>query len=657
MSVDIKISSTTKAEIALKAIEGAEPEKLSKEFDISVNKINSWTAELRKSACQVFNGQNSDLPSFPIANMQNRYVELLNSILQATPQGVVVFDYKGKIIAYNNRFADMLNVPDNIMKTGSLDKILPILKENVDDRANFNRRIKAFLQNLDETSEETFKMNNGRILHQVTIPQMFDDKMVGSVTSVYDITEREQARQKLKKSNQLLDSITTNVHEAILRSTPDDGLVYVNEAFVEMFGYDSKEEVLKNPPQSYYKDPQKRIVLLDKLFENKEFKNEEVCFLRKDGSIFWGLESEKLVTDGEQIYIDAVINDITERKNAEEELRLSEEKYRTILDNIEDGYFETDLNGDFTFVNNSLCEIMGYPEEELIGMNNRDYMSKYNAEKVFKAFNRVYRTGKPEKGYNWEIYDRHNEKCYVEASVTLIRDAEEVAVGFRGIVRDITKRKKQEEQIRSSLKEKEALLSEIHHRVKNNLAVISGLLYLQSDKTEDPSARQLLEQSQSRINSMALIHEMLYDNQYFSSVDPGEYIRQLVDHISTNMQQKGENIEVQIETGDIELDMNTAVPCALIINELMTNAFKYAFKNNALGKILVRFMPEGVDHYLLEITDNGVGLPEGFEIKKQSEQSLGLFLVNTLVKQIGGTMEVISDNGTCFKIRFPDTQD
>lgn len=651
MAADTKISSTTKAEIALKVIAGAEPGQLSKELDIPVNNINSWVAKLRNSATQVFE-EDSELLSFSISNLQNRYVELLNSILQATPQGVVVFDYKGNILAYNKRFADMLNVPDKVMKTGSLDKILPILKENVADRTTFDGRIEAFLQNLDETNEETFRMKDGRILHQVTIPQVFDGKMIGSVTSVTDITEREQARQKLKESNQLLDSVTTNVHEAILRSTPDDGLIYVNEAFVKMFGYDSKEEVLKNPPQNYYSNPQRRLELLNKLIEGKEFKNEEVCFLRKDGSTFWGLESEKLIRDGDKIYIDAVINDITERKQAEEELRLSEEKYRTILDNIEDGYFETDLEGNFTLVNDSLTEILGYPEEELIGMNNRDYMNKHNAEKVFKAFNRVYRTGKPEKGYNWEIRTKHNEKRYVEASVTLVCDADNNPMGFRGIVRDITKRKKQEEQIRSSLKEKEALLSEIHHRVKNNLAVISGLLYLQSDKTQDPAARQLLEQSQSRINSMALIHEMLYDNQYFSSVDPGEYIRQLVDHISTNMQQQEKNIVVQIETGDIELDMNTAIPCALIINELMTNAFKYAFEKGKPGKILVRFLPEG-DNYLLEISDNGVGLPEDFEFKKQSEESLGLFLVNTLVKQLGGTMVVASKNGTCFKITFP----
>lgn len=653
MAGDIKISSGTKADLALKVIEGAEPRQLSKEYDIPVKNIQRWANKLKESASLIFNEEdNFDLPCLPISSMQNRYIDLLNSILQATPQGVIVFDYKGNIIASNKRFAEMVNVPDHILETGSLEKILPILKENVKDRKSFDHRIEAFLQNLDETNEETFRMTDGRILHQVTIPQMFRGKMIGSVTSVTDITSREKARERLKESNQLLDSITTNVNEAIFRSTPDDGLIYVNNAFVEMFGYDTKKEIVEIPPQNLYRCPQKRDELIKKLINNKEFKNEEVHFLRKDGTTFWGLENNTLVTYEDRIYIDGVINDVTERKKAEQELRLSEEKYRTILDNIEDGYFETDLEGNFTFVNNSLSEIMSYSEDQLIGMNNRDYMDKHNAEKVFEAFNRVYRTGKPEKGYNWEITTRHGEKRYVEASVTLMCNAEDEPVGFRGIVRDITHRKKQEEKIRSSLKEKEALLSEIHHRVKNNLAVISGLLYLQSDKTDDPSAQKLLEQSQSRINSMALIHEMLYDNQYFSSVDPGEYIRQLVDHISSNMQKGDKNIEVQIETGDIELDMNTAIPCALIINELMTNAFKYAFNENKQGKIFVRFLPDDENNYLLEIADNGMGLPEDFEVKKKSEQGLGLFLVDTLVQQIGGTMEVISDKGTKFRIRF-----
>lgn len=657
MAADIKVTPGTKAEIALKLLKGVDPQLLSGEYGFPVNRIESWAAELERSAISFFeDGETAEPESFPFTDTHtmHRYTGLLRSILQATPQGIVVFDSSGKIVTYNRRFVEMLNIPERIMNTGSLQKILPMFKRNVVDPETFDERIETFLQNRDAVNEEVFTMKDGRILHQVTIPQIFDGEVVGSVTSVSDITAKEQARQKLKEFNQLLDSITANVSEAILRSTPDDGLIFVNDAFVEMFGYDSKEEVFEQPPRTFYAEDRKREVLMTKLTENGQFKNEEVLFKRKDGSTFWGLESNTLVEYGNQIYIDAVINDITERKKAEEELRLSEEKYRTILDNIEDGYFETDLAGNFTFVNDSLCKILGYPGEDLIGMNNREYMDEGNARKVFEAFNRVYETGEPEKGYNWVIINRTGEKRYVEASVTLKRDSDGEPAGFRGIARDITRRKRQEHQIRASLKEKEALLSEIHHRVKNNLAVISGLLYLQTDKTDDPAARQLLEQSQNRINSMALIHEMLYDNQSFSSVDPGEYIRQLVEHISNNLHQKNQDIEVQIETGEIELDMNTAVPCALIINELMTNSYKYAFKGRDSGRIVVRFLRDKEGGYLLEIADNGVGLPADFEIKQKSEQSLGLFLVDTLVQQIGGTIEISSGSGggACFSIRF-----
>ena len=142
--------------------------------------------------------------------------------------------------------------------------------------------------------------------------------------------------------------------------------------------------------------------------------------------------------------------DITERKQTEEALRSSEEKYRTILENIEDGYFEVDIAGNFTFFNDSLCRIYGYPREEMMGMNNRQYTDQENAKKLFQAFNKVYRTGESTKELDWEIIRKDGARRSIEASVSLIKDPSDNRIGFRGIIRDITERKRAEEALRES---------------------------------------------------------------------------------------------------------------------------------------------------------------------------------------------------------------
>jgi len=152
---------------------------------------------------------------------------------------------------------------------------------------------------------------------------------------------------------------------------------------------------------------------------------------------------------------DKLMEEIAERKQAEEALRESEDKYRTILVSIEDGYFEVDIPGNFTFFNNSLCKILGYPKDEVMGMNNRQYTDKENAKKLYETFNKVYKTGKPEKGFDWKIIRKDCTKRYVEASVSLMKNAEDKPIGFRGIVRDVTERKRAEEELGAAAGERQ----------------------------------------------------------------------------------------------------------------------------------------------------------------------------------------------------------
>lgn len=203
--------------------------------------------------------------------------------------------------------------------------------------------------------------------------------------------------------------------------------------------------------------------------------------------------------------------------------------------------------------------------------------------------------------------------------------------------------------IKENLREKETLLAEIHHRVKNNLAVISGLLQLESQNAEDERTENILKNSQLRIHSMATVHEMLYEAKNFNKLSFSDFVSQMVDSIKDIYARNSSNIEINLNTDDVNLNVNQAVPCGLIINELVTNAFKHAYPNGGSGKIEISFH-EKQKQLLLEIKDDGVGLPEDFSLEKS--ESLGFTLVRILSKQLQANVSIEAQDGTTISVVF-----
>ncbi|MBI4824888.1 MAG: GAF domain-containing protein [Nitrospirae bacterium] len=217
---------------------------------------------------------------------------------------------------------------------------------------------------------------------------------------------------------------------------------------------------------------------------------------------------------------------------------------------------------------------------------------------------------------------------------------------------DITDRKRDEEKIKASLAEKEVLLREIHHRVKNNLQIVSSMLHLQSGYIRDEQSLATLRESKNRIDMMALIHEKLYQSKSMARIDFQEYIDELVTSLCITYGVNTDTIRPEIHAEGISFDINTAIPCGLIINELVSNCFKHAFPNGRTGGITVSIYPAGEGKFTLTVSDNGIGLPEGLDFKKTD--TLGLKLVSALAGQLDGSVEVVRDAGTTFKITFPE---
>ena len=316
----------------------------------------------------------------------------------------------------------------------------------------------------------------------------------------------------------------------------------------------------------------------------------------------------------------------------------------------------TDINGNIEYVNPKFAQLTGYTSEEAIGNNTRILKSGKTPPEEYKELWKTITSGKEWMGQFCNS-KKNGELYWESASISPVKNAEGVISRFIAVKEDITERKKSEEQIKASLKEKEILLAEIHHRVKNNMQIISSLLRLQAENIKDKRLLDIFQESQNRIRSMALIHEDLYQNNDLSKIDFHEYAQTLTARLVVSFGVDPDRIITSVNIDNIFLGIDVAVPCGLILNELLTNSLKYAFPplynqvsgEGRDGKICIDFHSEN-DKYFLTYSDNGVGLPENLDF--QNTKTMGLNLINGLVKQINGTIELNRSEGTEFKIIF-----
>ena len=229
-----------------------------------------------------------------------------------------------------------------------------------------------------------------------------------------------------------------------------------------------------------------------------------------------------------------------------------------------------------------------------------------------------------------------------------------LAYFYRGKQKVNEKLALQNKKIESNLREKEALLREIHHRVKNNLQVISSLLNMQSYYLDDPRMINAIAEGQNRVKAMALIHQKLYQTDHLSEIDFQEYTEQLISHLATALSEPGKTIRSSVNGSAIKLDIDTAIPLGLILNELITNAYKYAFGSMNEGKLQIDLKQDEARIYHLRISDSGQGLPADFSESRLN--SLGLKLVRMLIEQLDGSLTITNEPGASFYIQFKETR-
>jgi PAS domain S-box-containing protein len=480
-----------------------------------------------------------------------------------------------------------------------------------------------------------------------------DGNLIGLIGIFEDITERKQTEDALRESERRFRAAFENASVGASIVDLKGRFLKVNRLLCGMMGY-SEEEMLSKTFSDITHPEDIKIginAMKSMVSGEKDHVRIEKRYIRKDGHEINAVVSPALIRNeqGEPQYFVGLWQDITERKRAEKALGESEEKYRTLIQTANDAILLVDNEtGRIIEANQKAGELFAMPVQEIIGLHH----TELHPVELEAQYREGFKKGVPEGGIvllDMVIARRDGTAVPVEISESLIRlEGREVRLG---IFRDVTERKQTEERIKASLQEKEVLLQEIHHRVKNNMQVISSLLKLQAGYVADGETRELLKESRNRIRSMALIHECLYKSKDLARIDFREYVESLTRGLIRSSTSDMQKISLKVDIENVIISADTSIPCGLIINELVSNALKHAFKGGRDGEIRVAINRTDREEYLLTVGDNGVGFPDGLDF--MAPDSLGLELVNILVNnQLKGDIELDRTEGTEFRISF-----
>lgn len=520
-----------------------------------------------------------------------------------------------------------------------------------------------------------FKGNSQHIEAEVAIVELMLGDKIYYQCVIHDLTLRNETMRSLETNRQSFKSVLDNTPEGIL-IVSGNHILYTNPEVHHLTGREELilEELFNEKDQELFQklmEKQKQensiiqkqlklnnnhtketlvdVTLVSTTFEDKE----STLIIIKDISLQNKLSKEMLRAEVAEETNKKLANEIKERIKTEKMLQEQFLRSNAIFDSSSNTLLLT-LETDYKISSfNSHCQnYFWYLTEKKIKINESfsKFFSRIYNDTQLRYFRRIlYQVKKGEsKQMETNFFSKGIER-WIELFINPIFDIEGKVTEISLVAHDITDKKKSEKEIVESLKEKEVLLKEIHHRVKNNLQVISSILNLQSSFVKDEKTLEILDESRNRIRSMAIIHENLYRTTNFSSIDFSSYLQNLSANLISSYHVRSGIVHLRTDMDKVELVLDQAIPCGLLVNELITNTIKYAFPTQKEGEIFIGLKDvEGT--IILNIEDNGIGLPKDYDILKSD--TLGLQLVSTLVEQLDGEINVTSDEGTKYLITF-----
>ncbi len=462
------------------------------------------------------------------------------------------------------------------------------------------------------------------------------------------ITEQKRAEQALRASEARYRRLFEASMDAIVLTDDEGRYLDVNDAACRMFGYTRAQLLsMRVSDLAVLQEAGVEAQARQERYRRNGQEAGTFAFYHTDGGMrMAGYSTVRLGPNLHQ----SILHDTTGQRRIEEHLRLSEERFRNAFTFASIGMALIALDGHWLQVNRAVCAITGYSEAELLHMTFQDITHPDDLNGDLALVESLLRGENSSFQLEKRYIRKDGQSVWILLSASLVRDAQGRPHQFVSQIQDISARRRAEAALRAALVEKEVLLKEIHHRVKNNLQMVASLLRLQAETIGDQAVRDIFRDSQNRINTMALTHEQLYGSDDLASVDLAHYLRRLVMQVLQSYERSATEIELELALdAGLSVPVDVMIPLGLILTELVSNSIKYAFRGRGAGQIVavLRHADGAVD---LLVGDNGVGLPADFD--PATAATLGLQLVFNLAEQLGATLTVDRRCGTWFHVRL-----
>ena len=584
--------------------------------------------------------------------------ERLNrSIIESSIDMIVAFNEEGELTQYNQAFAVEFG-----LEFGEEAETYKF-RNFVATKLEADRIRNLVYENSNFSGETQGKRLNGDVFPMyLTVALLRDeaDNVFGAMAVGRDITEAKLAQEELEASEERYRSILDNANDAIFTLDDSGFFTYTNPSFNELLGY-SEIELSKRTVHDVIQGLPKRGKTWIKAIAESGAERE---FVAADGKVLTMLGGATIQHNdkGKPTGVRGIYLDITDMLLHERRAKTQSAKLESIFDSTENMImFTMDSADHVNAFNKNFKNIFEYDFGLTFDTSKSfiEHISRVVDEEPYQGQLRLFlraMEGKPQQ-FELPLKTIHSESRWYQVflnPVSLGEDQREISC----IAYDITERKEIDRAIRSALKEKEVLLQEVHHRVKNNLQVISSMLNLQKSFVKDPETLNLLEESTNRIATMSYIHESLYRNTDFANISFAEYLQRLSANLIQSYSRSDCEVVLQTVFDEVFLSLEQAIPCGLITNELVSNSLKYAFPDRAQGTITLRIQHVEGGAVELEVSDDGVGLPPGMDFAKND--SLGVYLVQALTEQIDGELVVTSVDqgrkGCSFLVRFTPSE-
>lgn len=563
---------------------------------------------------------------FDGAEQQESFLKLYQYIFDKAPIGIIYYNKNGILTACNDKFVEIIG--------STREQLIGLVMTNLPD-INIAKAVNESLDGKIGRYQGIYSAKTSGKKTPVKVEfhplDSYDNNGISGIGIIEDISESYYASRKLKDSEERYHNIFNKSHDPMLLIDTDQGHIRdANLAALKYYGW-SYDEMTSMKISDINTMSREEVESKMEKVESNERSSFQFKHRIADGSVRDVEVSSGLIQIEDVLMLFSIIHDITDRKKQEQELQ----KFKLGIERSSNVVFITDRSGRIEYINPSFTEIYGYKLDDVKGKTPRILKSGIKDSTYYEEFWSRITHGKVMSD---EILNKTKEGKLINikfSSNPIINDENNI-IGYIAIQENITEQKQKDQKLQESLKEKEILLSEIHHRVKNNLAIISGLLELNLYQDVSISTEEVIKSSQLRIKAIANVHEMLYESETFSQISFRDYIIRLTKSIQKTAESDNFKPEFVINVDDVFLNINQAIPTGLILNELLMNALKHAFPDRDTGTVYVTGkFSEGL--ISLEVKDDEVGISD---TSKVEGDTLGMTLIKILSQQLSGNLEM-----------------